>query len=400
MNSKVISLLALVFVLFLDGLGQGIIFPVLGHALTQSHSLLAPNFTLPTREFLYGAIIGVFFLCWFFGAAILGDISDNIGRKKALIITLSGIAIGNFISAIAFFEHSLILMFIGRIVVGFTAGSQAIAQAAIMDISEPDKQARNIGIILFGVALGLTLGPALGGVLSDPTVVSWFGQSTPFYITALLAILNISALLVFFHETRVVVDVKPIKLTRAIYIFVDALRRRGVRYIVLVFALLQFGWATFYLQSPLYMAVKFLTVGNVIAVYMTVLGLALSIGLLVIPRYLEKFSAKQVALWGYVLFVVGTVIFFFIPNFWLKCVIAFIATTSMAGGFAFIVKLLGAQASENEQGWIMGIQNSTMVMATGIASLVGGLLIGGAYDLTVFNRWNCNGIGINRLIII
>ncbi len=54
------------------------------------------------RNFLYALILGIFLFFWFFGAAIMGDMSDGAGRKKALLICMAGAAIAYFLTGIAF----------------------------------------------------------------------------------------------------------------------------------------------------------------------------------------------------------------------------------------------------------------------------------------------------------
>ncbi|ATN85195.1 hypothetical protein AYO29_01045 [Coxiella burnetii str. Schperling] len=101
-------------------------------------------------------------ICWFFGAAILGDLSDTVGRKKALLVCLIGSFLGYLLSAFAVGIHSLTFLILGRVIAGFTAGSQPIAQAAIVDVSSEAHKARNIGLILLAISLGLSSGPSLG----------------------------------------------------------------------------------------------------------------------------------------------------------------------------------------------------------------------------------------------
>lgn len=78
-----IVLLPMLLVLFIDDLGQGIFFPILTKALTNPNStVLVIGDSPEMRSLLYGLIISVFFICWFFGAPILSDFSDRYGRKK------------------------------------------------------------------------------------------------------------------------------------------------------------------------------------------------------------------------------------------------------------------------------------------------------------------------------
>jgi len=94
----------LFLVITIDSVGLGILFPTLSAMLIGHHShFLSLNASNFFREFICGIIIGIYMIAWFFGSAMLGDLSDIIGRKKSLIICLIGAAIGYFISAVAMF---------------------------------------------------------------------------------------------------------------------------------------------------------------------------------------------------------------------------------------------------------------------------------------------------------
>src|SRR3990167_2722255 len=126
----------LFLVLFIDSMGLGLIFPILNELLIDpSNHFVAANTSTDMRNLLYGGLIGIYMLCWFFGAAFLGDLSDQIGRKKALMICLIGAFLSYLLSAFSIPLNSIALLLIARIVAGITAGSQSIAQAAIIDIS-------------------------------------------------------------------------------------------------------------------------------------------------------------------------------------------------------------------------------------------------------------------------
>lgn len=377
MQKQNAALLALILVLFLDGFGQGVMYPVLATALETTHShVLVAGVSLSTREMLYGVTLAIYFFTWFFGAAILGDISDNVGRKKALVVVLLGMALGNIISAFAFVFHDIWLLFLGRLVVGFTAGSQAIAQASMADISPPDKQARNTAFVLFGVTFGFVIGPLAGGLLANSNLVSWFGDDVPFYLTGILSLLNIFLLMLFFNDTHETLHKHKIKLSRAVMVFVEAFQHREVRKLVVQFFLLQFGWAVYILQLPtLLITVAGATLGDITWV-MTFLGAGMSFGLMVLVPWVEKWnvSMKQVIVGSY--FILAMMILLSLLTFWLPLLVlyAVFAGMSCSIGYTFTIKLFSSHASKDRQGWINGIMNSDMVLATGVSTLVSGFL--------------------------
>ena len=351
--NKKVCFIALWLVLFLDGLGQGVIYPALGSSLLLGHSnLFAPRASLFELDVIYGVVLAVFFICWFFGAAFLGDVSDNIGRKKTLLIILTGMAIGNLVSAFAFDFNNLFLVFLGRVIVGLSAGSQAIAQASIIDMSESKYRARNMGLILLGVMGGLTSGPAIGGLLADSRIVSWFSMDTPLYFTAILAFINLLLLYFFFSETNKTIKHHPIRFIRAVLVFVEALKRKEIRSILIMFIFFQFAWVIFYLDIPIYIA-KLLGGGaDTIAVYMVVIGLGTCVGSVALPHLFSKLFHNDAVstLIGYGVFSLVFILFMLISNETLRYFLAFIGPTFLMVGYTYIIKIFSSHVSSDEQG--------------------------------------------------
>ena len=146
----------LFLILFVDAIGVGIFFPIMAVAfMNPSSHFLAHDVSTAMRTLDYGLMVSVFMLCWFLGAAVLGDYSDIRGRKYCLMICLTGTAIGYFFSYLALAWHSIWLLILGRIVAGLTAGSQSIAQAAIVDGSSAHRLNINIkGLCSLGYLFG------------------------------------------------------------------------------------------------------------------------------------------------------------------------------------------------------------------------------------------------------
>ncbi|MEM1156605.1 MAG: MFS transporter, partial [Pseudomonadota bacterium] len=128
--------IALLFVVFVDLLGQGLVFPIINALIMQPSSTLLPHdASSASRHLSYGLVIGIFFLSWFLGAPYVSKLSDVIGRKKAILICLFGALAGYAITILALHLDSLWMLILGRAITGFTAGNQPIAQAAMVDAS-------------------------------------------------------------------------------------------------------------------------------------------------------------------------------------------------------------------------------------------------------------------------
>lgn len=365
---KTLSVIAPLFlVLFIDGMGLSLLFPVLNSIIIDPRSdFLAASVSITTRDFLYGLTIGIFMICWFFGAAILGDLSDTVGRKKALMICLIGSFLGYLISAFAVLEHSLTFLILGRVIAGFTAGSQPVAQAAIVDISPPEHKTRNIGFILLAISLGFTLGPIIGGFLSDSQLIHWFNFSTPLYFASLIAFFNAGLLwLLFkeaFHQTK---EVK-IRLHHAINIFLSAFRHKRVRMLSLVLLVMIYGWSNFFTFISLFALQRYQFTSIKVSLVMADIGIGFSIASsYFIDIFVNRYHMKNIIVISFLLAALGILVIVAVhSSIFLWIMLAFIGA-AVAVGYSTILALFSNQVGEDEQGWVMGVTGSIMALCFG-----------------------------------
>ena len=81
----------LFFVVLLDLIGIGIIIPILAPLLLgNATTLVSASVDTGTRIIILGFLTGVYPLAQFFGAPILGALSDRYGRKPVLLLSLLG----------------------------------------------------------------------------------------------------------------------------------------------------------------------------------------------------------------------------------------------------------------------------------------------------------------------
>lgn len=157
---------------FIDVLGMGIIIPTLPFYV-ESFGVSA---------FVVTLLFCVFSLFSFFSAPFLGALSDKIGRRPVMIISICSTALGWLVFASA---KNIWFLFLGRTIDGMAAGNFSTAQSYLTDIAKNEKErTKNLGLIgaTFGVAL--IIGPALGGILSQ------ISKTFPFWFVGGLACLN------------------------------------------------------------------------------------------------------------------------------------------------------------------------------------------------------------------
>ncbi|MBX4908491.1 MULTISPECIES: TCR/Tet family MFS transporter [Rhizobium] len=141
----------------LDAVGIGLIFPILPSLLQEiTHAAnVAPY--IGTMTALYAVMQFIF-------APVLGALSDRLGRRPVLLISLAGAAVNYLFLALA---PNLLLLFVGRAIAGLTSANVSVATAYITDISPEEKRARRFGLFNAMFGLGFIIGPVLGGVLGD-----------------------------------------------------------------------------------------------------------------------------------------------------------------------------------------------------------------------------------------
>lgn len=286
---------SLFLVLFIDGLGQGLLFPILAGAVLPAHSayLLTASASLATRNLWYGIIIAAFGLLWFIGGPILSDFSDSKGRKFSLLLCLTGSAAGYLLSAVAFVMHSMSLMIIGRLIDGFTAGGQSIAQAAVIDMSDDRNRSHNLALILMSLTLGLIIGPVIGGYLASPDLVSWFSFTTPLYFAMGIALINLVLLWMFYPDAAPRRPEQQLSLLRSVTLFAPLFRHKNLRKVVGCYAFLQFGWALYYMYLTVYATRSYHLSAQHAGVLFSGLGLSLTLGFMILVKLLDGRAIKR-----------------------------------------------------------------------------------------------------------
>ena len=155
----------------LDLVGFGIILPILaiyGERLGASPTTL-------------GFVVASYSLAQFLFSPLLGRLSDRVGRRPVILLSLFGTAVGSVLTGVA---TSVWLLFLGRIVDGASGASVSVAQGAVTDVAPPSERPRLLGLLGAAFGVGFVLGPALGGL------AALFGPRVPFFVAAVIAFVN------------------------------------------------------------------------------------------------------------------------------------------------------------------------------------------------------------------
>ena len=155
------ALTVLFLVTMIDLIGFGIVIPFLTYLVED----LADSQGIVEVGIWVGILMTSYSAAQFLFSPIWGSISDRIGRRPVLMIGL----VGNTVFFTMFgLANTLVVALIARFLAGVFNGNIAVARAYIGDVSTPKQLATRMGLIGAAFGLGFTIGPFIGGELSDP----------------------------------------------------------------------------------------------------------------------------------------------------------------------------------------------------------------------------------------
>lgn len=376
--STINALISLCLVMLIDSIGLGIIFPLLNPLFMESQGILPVHSTLLMRETLYGITLSIFTVGMFFAAPILGDISDRVGRKKILLLSLGGTAAAYLLSALAISISSVSLLLLSRLLAGVFAGSQTLSQAATIDISPEHKKANYLSILFFFNSFGFVLGPLLGGFLSNTSWVSWFNMSTPLYFAAILATLNFFFLQRYYPETWHGVAV-PEKLVwhKAMTLTTKAFTDPALRLLSIIFVFQISSWALYYEYIGVLLEKNYGYSSGQVGVFLAGIAFFLGITLLVVvPKLGKHFNHRVLACAGGTILGCGLMLTWTIHSvltLWLGSLLS-----AMGTGLFYVngISLISNAVGPERQGQTMGILTSLGALCWTVTAAVSGVLLG------------------------
>ncbi len=182
-------LLGVLITVFIDLLSFGMFIPDLqlrGESLSAK-LLGIPIASAGTSEqvgWYLGFLIAGFSVAQLISAPWMGRVSDKVGRRPVLLISIS-LSICSYL----LYAHAdtYWVTLASRILAGFAAANLGVCFAYVADITPPEERAKGIGLVGAGLGLGFILGPVTGGLLLA------YGHDSPLllgYVAAGLCVVN------------------------------------------------------------------------------------------------------------------------------------------------------------------------------------------------------------------
>ncbi|MDQ5885770.1 MAG: transporter, family, tetracycline resistance protein [Patescibacteria group bacterium] len=369
------------FTVFLDVLGIGILIPVLPQLMFTI--FIPQGFSYNEALILLGWLTGIYPLMQFLATPILGQLSDRFGRRKVLAVSLAGTALGYALFAVAIVTKNIPLLFIARAFDGVTGGNISVARAVVADVSPPKHRTRNFGFIGACFGLGFVMGPYLGARLAAGGVSffglfntpSWFSTATPFWFTAILSTINVLLLLAFLPETHKHINAK-LKLTwnKSLQNIKSAATSPGLR-VVFGSSFLYWGGFTFFTTFfQIYLIQKLGFKQSNVGDFFAYIGIWIVISQAVFTPLLLRYKNSTILRFS----ILGTgfaLLATLFPNntAQLLMVAPFIAIfngLTIANSTALVSKSVGPEI----QGEVLGIDSSIQALAQSVPAIISGYI--------------------------
>ncbi|PTS87973.1 MULTISPECIES: MFS transporter [unclassified Caulobacter] len=359
------ALYVLLLVVFINLVGFGIVIPLLPF---YAKSLNAAPWQIT-------ALFSAYSLGQFFAEPFWGRMSDRIGRRPVLIITI----LANTAAYVALaFAPNLWAAFAIRLVGGFATGNISTIQGYMADVTPPEQRAGRMGLLGAAFGAGFVIGPALGGLLAHPEA-GHLGFQIPLFAAAGLSALASLGVFLFVVESRSPRAVDAPRPHRRAAL--EAARSHPVLSRILLVTLVSTAaFAGMESIFGLWTEARFGWGPQQVGLCFAVIGIVASIGQgAVTGRLARRFGEPRVLIAGLSIIALSLTITPFAPNG--ASVPLFVGLTAFGQSLVFpcVAALISRSTASDQQGAMLGLN-----MAAGsLARMAGPMLAGPLFGLAI-----------------
>ena len=360
-------------------LGFSILMPVLPFVVVDHYG--AP-------KYVYGLLLSAYSFFQFLGAPYLGRLSDSVGRKPVLLISQAGTLLCWIIFGLSYFVPDykigifalpLFVIALARVLDGLTGGNTSVAQAYVSDITTREEKNYIFGYIGGIVGLGMTVGPAIGGISAS---TSW-GYLGTVMCNALLSLCTLLVIFFWLEESLPEEKRKPRQSQSLLSSF--ALIRRIkelespnlIRRIFVLRALFNITMATYVSTIALFIIDLFHFDEQKLGMFMLVVGVFIAFNQAFVSKWsIGKIGTYRTLQLGMLLSIFGFIGITLTDNLWIYISLYYVLNLGIALCAPTLSALLAKHAAPKEAGEVMGIAESIGSLSNAIFPLVGAAIYG------------------------
>jgi len=375
-ESSFLRILPLYIVIFIGFVGYSLTITILTPMILEGGEMLLS--TVPfraDRTIILGTVLAIYPIGQFFGAPVLGALSDRFGRKPILVISLiiTTLCFGGLGYSIHI--NNLTLFMVISFVMGLAEANIATAQSAVADVSTEENRTRMFAYINMSASGAFVIGPLLGGILADPNIVPWFNNSTPYWAVFVLLIFAVLFTKFAFAETRPKEKRTKVSYTAAFTNLLRIFKPGKLRIIYLANFLIYLAIFGFFRAFPMYLVEHYDMDVAELSTYIAWNAVPVVIGSLWLTGWLAKMhTAKTISMYSSALLGVFSLIMIIPQPAHMQYLSLFLPGLALAVALPASATMISLAAGETRQGRALGNNLSLEVGAEVLSGLAAGFL--------------------------
>lgn len=343
--------------IFIDFLSFGIVFPLLPY--------YAKSFGATSLEI--GLLVSVFSFMQFLFSPMWGRISDRVGRKPIILLSLLGTSFSLLGLALS---TDIIWLFISRAMAGvFTAASLPTTYAYVADHTKEKERVEKFGMLGAAWGLGFIFGPALSGLLSS------YSFQTPLFVAATIALLNFVFTKTFLPESKK--NNSKLQIQKEGFLNVTGVMlhlKSEVGLLFIVFSVAAITLSSLEVAFPLYTERKFNFNETNIGYFFSLIGIVVGITQgLVVGKLVKMVGEYKTVIIAHANMMAGYLLMAFSPNIMILSLSGIILAIGIALNEPSLVSIISNRSKE-AQGTTLGATWSFDSLARILGPALGGYL--------------------------
>jgi DHA1 family tetracycline resistance protein-like MFS transporter len=375
-KSGLIRILPLYFVIFIGFFGYSLMITIFTPLILDNSGGILDSLPFRVdRSIVLGVMLMLYPLGQFLGSPVLGAMSDRFGRRPILLVSLFVIAVCYALFAFSLQMSNLPAVMVISVIMGLADADIVTAQSAIADVSTQENRSRLFGYIYLSASSAYVAGPLVGGKLADPSILPWFDYATPYWAVFILLIFAFASTYFVFRETRVSGEGSKTGYFEAFTNMLAIFMPGRFRIIYLVNFLIYFSIFGFFRSYPMYLVDRYhMGVGRV-SDFIAWVAVPIVFANLWLTGYLAKrFPPRRITVYSTLLFGILTFVII-LPSYegalW---VTLFLPGLALAVALPACASMLSLMVSADEQGGVLGNNQSLQVGAEALSGFAAGLL--------------------------
>ncbi len=357
------ALVVLFAIVFINLVGFGLVVPLL------------PFFgdSLNAEAWQVALMFSAYSIGQFFAEPFWGRLSDRIGRKPVLLITVCANAVGYLMLA---FVPNIWLAIAVRLFTGLGAGNVSTVQGYVADVTPPEKRAGRMGLIGAAFGAGFIAGPGLSGILVQEDM-GRLGYQLPIFAACGLAVLAAIGVVLFLKES-LVKSATPPKRTPFLGGVRDAAANPVISRVIVVTLIYMAGFSGMESTFGLWTGARYDWGAREVAFAFMAVGIVSVISQTAITgRLARRFGESRVLAGGCLLFGVGLLGQMFSPGAWFVTVAMIIGGFGMAMTMPNISAMISKASPPDRQGAMLGLNMAASSSGRIVGPIVAGAMFSG-----------------------